>query len=227
MLHKNKVSTGGPGLVWSGPARSGQPGPVLSGLAQSGPVRLSSSNLCCHFKKTSSAPLRTASLPEASGRINYCLCSCCPGTKKKLGSAPEQVPGSLGSWEPGSGVRTGRVSAAALLLCLDASNSPPRWDILKRRGGGLPPAWGAGTSMSSRDGIRNQHESGSDARTPAAYSPTVVDGHQVGHQDERISQHAGEELEERGGSEPVCRGPDGLCTLTPVTAWEQFLISPV
>lgn len=46
--------------------------------------------------------------------------------------------------------------------------------------------------------------------TPAAYSPTVVDGHQVGHQDEGIRQHAGEELEESGSrSVPACRGPDG------------------
>lgn len=86
VLHKNKVWTGGP---------------ARPGLAWPGPVRSSSSNLCCHFRKTSSAPLRTASLPEASGRINYCLCSCCPGTKKRLGSAPEpgsQGPGSPGAW---------------------------------------------------------------------------------------------------------------------------------
>lgn len=34
------------------------------------------------FKKISSGQLRTSFLMEASGKINYCLCSCCPGMKR-------------------------------------------------------------------------------------------------------------------------------------------------
>lgn len=93
---------------------------------------------------------------------------------------------------------------------------------------------GEGASMTPREVNRcggDQHHRSS------AYSPTVVDGHDVGHQDKWICEDVGEELQESISrvsnsrvllpQRTVLFGCCFVYRLTPVTAWEQFLISLV
>lgn len=86
-------------------------------------------------------------------------------------------------------------SAACLPLCLDASSSPPRWDILTRRVADLLQVCvGKVGDVSCSMSARTKHW-----QRICRNSPAVVDGHDVWHQDKRVREHAGEKL--RHGAE--------------------------